>query len=142
MLASLINWQRQQSIKIKLLSFLDEMDKNLELFYVMDQRQFILNGFHDQQWKYVKDLDLIKGMKCVSNYVDAIKSFNQFFTEFKAYEQWYTGDVKNKNQDNAKKLHTMKHELDMKLKGMEIIIIPAGQELERELLKLGYIKNE
>ncbi len=128
-------------MKKQLIDFLNEMDKNLELFYVMDQRQFILGGFSDQQWERVKDLGPIKSYESITLYIEAIKDFNQSWLDFKKYEQWYTGDIQHKNQDNAKKLHAMKHELDLKLKAMEAKIIPAGQDLERELLKLGFIKE-
>jgi len=35
----------------------------------------------------------------------------------------------------------MKHELDLKLKGMEAVIILAGQDLEREMVQLGLLKT-
>ena len=41
-------------------AFLAEMEKNMELFYVMDQRQFITGGFLRILWPLVCDLDMIK----------------------------------------------------------------------------------
>ena len=34
----------------------------------------------------------------------------------------------------------MKQELDEKLRAMEAVIIPAGQDLEREMVRLGLLK--
>lgn len=141
MIASISNWIKKSSLKSKLFAFLNEMEKNLEVFYVMDQRQFITQGFHNQQWGLVNEIDFIKKNEAIRVYIGAIEDFNKTLSEFKKYEQWYAGDVKNKNQENAKKLHADKHVLDKKLKAMEAVIIPAGQELEREMLKLGFIRQ-
>ena len=133
-------WQKRQ-LKKYLLDFLAEMDKNLEMFYVMDQRQFILSGFLTQAMRPVADMAIIKKHGPVSSYMHAIEQFNRLFKEFKEYETWYASDMKNKTQDNAKKLHGMKQDLDKQLKGMEAVIIPAGQALEKEMLALGILKN-
>jgi len=123
-----------------LFDFLAEMEKNLEFFYVMDQRQFITAGFLTDTWDTVKDLDIIKRNESIVLYAKATKNFNQALKEYKDYELWYTADVKHKSPENARKLHALKHVLDLKLREMEAVIIPAGQDLEREMLKLGLLK--
>lgn len=128
-------------MKKQMLSFLDEMEKNLELFYVMDQRQFILGGFHDKAALAVESLESVKKHESIRVYLAAIRDFNNSFAAYKEYEQWYASDTQNKTQENAKKLHASKHALDNKLKTLEAIIIYAGQDLERELLQLGYISQ-
>ena len=128
-------------MKKQLLAFLDEMEKNLETFFVMDQRQFITHGFRMEAWPLVKDLDIIKKQEAITAYAGAIEEFNRLFKEQKEYEQWYVSDLKNKTSDNARKLHAMKQELDTRVKAMEAIIIPAGQALEKELLQMGFIAN-
>ena len=112
----------------------------MELFYVMDQRQFITSGFLTDMWPRVKDMDIIKRHETIANYARAMEDFNHSLKAYKEYEAWYTGDINNKTPENARKLHAIKHELDRNLKVMEAVIIPAGQDLEREMLKLGLLK--
>jgi len=127
-------------LKKNLLDFLAEMEKNLETFYVMDQRQFITYGFSMDKWPLVKDLDIIKKHGTIARYAKAIEEFNASLKAFKEYESWYTGDLKNKTPEGSRKLHAMKHELDERIRAMEALIIPAGQDLEREMLQLGLLK--
>jgi hypothetical protein len=124
-----------------LFDFLAEMEKNLEFFYVMDQRQFITHGFLTDCWPRVCDMDIIKQHETIAQYARGAEDFNHSLTAYKEYEAWYTGDVKNKTPEGARKLHALKHDLDQKLKTMEALIIPAGQDLEREMVKLGLLKS-
>ena len=128
-------------LKKDLLAFLAEMEKNLELFYVMDQRQFILGGFSTDAWGPVRDTDIVRKHEPIRLYNSAVEEFNRLFKEHKEYETWYASDMNNKTQDNAKKLHGMKQDLDRRLKGMEAVIILAGQALEKEMLAMGLLKN-
>ena len=132
---------KEEQLKKLLFDFLAEMEKNLEFFYVMDQRQFITNGFLVDIWPLAKEMDIIKRHETITKYADAMEGFNNSLRIFKEYEAWYTGDIKNKSPENARKLHALKDELDQKLKPMEALIIPAGQDLEREMLKLGLLKS-
>ena len=130
-----------EQLRKDLFDFLAEMEKNLEFFYVMDQRQFITHGFLTDVWPLVKDMDIIKRRETILIYAHATEDFNRSLKAYKDFEIWYTGDVKNKSPENAHKLHALKAELDEKLKGMEAVIIPAGQDLEREMLKLGLLRQ-
>ena len=130
----------QQQLKTHVFAFLAEMEKNLEFFYVMDQRQFISHGFLHETWVLVKDLDLVKRHESVLVYIAAVEDFNRCLNAFKAYETWYASDLQHRSPENARKLHTLKHELDQKLTGMEAVIIPAGQDVEREMVQLGLLK--
>lgn len=132
---------QQQQLRKNLLAFLAEMEKNLELFYVMDQRQFITQVFLLDCWDLVKDEELVTRHESMMVYVNAIKAFNKSFKEHKEFEQWYTADMARKTPDNAKKLHALKHDLDKQLKSFEAIIILAGQDLEKEMLQLGMLKT-
>jgi len=131
----------EAKLKKNLFDFLSEMEKNMEYFYVMDQRQFITHGFLTEMWPRVKDIDILKKHQTIIRYAQAIQDFNQALKTHKDYEGWYTSDTNNKTPDNARKLHALKAELDQQLKVMEAIIIPAGQDLEREMLKLGLLKS-
>ena len=135
------SWYTKNSLRKKLLSFLNEMEKNLETFYVMDQRQFIVGGYTMDVWDQVKDMDIIKNQAAVQTYVTALTDFNNAYKEYKEYEQWYSSDTQNKTNDNAKKLHALKNGLDQRIKPLEPVIILAGQSFEKELLNLGLIAS-
>jgi len=130
----------EDQLRKNLFDFLAELEKNLEFFYVMDQRQFITSGFLTDIWPKVKDMDIIKRHESIAQYARATGDFNLSLKAYKEYEAWYTEDTKNKTPENSRKLHALKHELDLKLRGLEAVIIPAGQDLEREMLKLGLLK--
>jgi hypothetical protein len=134
------NNSKDGQLKKNLMDFLAEMEKNLECFYVMDQRQFITSGFLNEIWPLIKDVDIIKSHGSIVTYARALEEFNNLLKAYKEYEAWYTGDVKNKTPEGGRKLLAMKHELDLKLRTLEAIIILAGQDLEREMLKLGLLK--
>ncbi len=102
------NWE-QHVLKQNLLAFLDEMDHNLELFYVTDQRQFITKTFILDVWPTVKDTEMVRKHDSVAIYAAALLDFNAGHKAYKDYETWYTSDINNKSPENAKKLHVMKH---------------------------------
>ncbi len=134
------NNSNDEQLKKGLFEFLDEMEKNLELYYVMDQRQFIIEGFLTETWGLVKDKDLIKKHNSIVVYAKSTEDFNSSFKAYKDFEAWYTSDINHKTPDNARKLHALKDVLDHQLRAMEAIIITAGQDLEREMVTLGLLK--
>ena len=131
---------KEDTLRKNLFDFLAEIEANLELFYVMDQRQFITSGFLTKTWGQVKDMEIIKRHGTIAVYATSMEDFNHALKAHKDYEIWYTSDLKNKTPDNARKLHALKNELDQKLKSLEAVIILAGQDLEREMLKMGLLK--
>jgi len=132
---------KEEQLKKDLFDFLAEMEKNMELFYVMDQRQFITSGYLTQLWPRVSHIEIINKHRTIVEYARAMEDFNRSLKAHKDYENWYTGDINNKSPENARKLHALKNELDLKLKDMEAVIIQAGQDLEREMVKLGLLKT-
>jgi hypothetical protein len=130
----------EEQLRQNIFAFLAEMEKNMELFYVSDQRQFITGGFVNDVWPRVCDLDMIKRHESIRVYDRAVEDFNLNFKLHKEYEAFYSGDMKNRSPENARKLHVLKDALDQKLIGMEAVIIRAGQDLEREMLQLGLLK--
>jgi len=129
-----------ENLRKNLFDFLAEMEKNLEFYYVMDQRQFITHGFLTDQWPMVKGLDIIKKHESITIYAKAMEDFNQALKVHREYEGWYTQDIQNKTPENARKLHALKNELDLRLRPLEALIIIAGQDLEREMVQLGLLK--
>ncbi len=140
MITLLKQMTKERQLKKDLVAFLADMEKNLEYFYVMDQRQFITHGFSLKTWETVKAQPLIKKHESIEVCMQALEEFNRLYKEHKEYELWYTSDMKHKTPENARKLHALKHELDKKLKTLEAIIIPAGQALEREMVNIGLLK--
>jgi hypothetical protein len=123
-----------------LMQFYDELKKNLEIFYVMDQRQFIDMEFRSVQWQKIK-AEAVKSYPKVAAYGAAVEDFNAFYRQFKEFEKWYAADMANKTKENAQKLHTQRSELESKLKTMYPVICQAGAELEYKLIDLGLIKQ-
>jgi predicted MPP superfamily phosphohydrolase len=124
-----------------LMKFYEELKKNLEIFYVMDQRQFIDMEFRAVEWNRIKAMDMSKSYPKVLAYGAAVEDFNAFYRQFKEFEKWYAADMANKTKDNAQKLHTQRSELEAKLKTMYPVICAAGEELEYKLIDLGLIKQ-
>ena len=140
MIQFLIKLKNKRRIQKLLLSFYDEIKKNLERFYVMDQRQFIDGGFQTRCWDGLKTTNEFNFSARIIHYGSAMENFNQAFASYKEYERWYAADLKNKTPENAQKLHAQKHELDLKLKKMDDVIIPAGEELEKFLIAMNILK--
>ena len=114
------NNSKDEQLRKSLFDFKAEMEKNLESFYVMDQRQFITHGFLTAPWPQVKDIDIIKKhrspLPCMPGPWKILTPHS--LKAHKEYEAWYTGDVNNKTPENAAKLHALKHEIGLqKLKG-------------------------
>ena len=71
------NNSKEEQLNRNLIDYLAEMEKNLEMFYVMDQRQFITGGFLTDVWPRVKELDIIKRHETLAIYARAMEEFNQ-----------------------------------------------------------------
>ena len=127
-------------LKKDLAAFLNELEKNLELFYVMDQRQFITQGFSTNAWERVKGMEMVKKYEAIGLCMRTLEGFNRLFKEHKEFEKWYAADMANKTKENALKLHHMKQDLEAQLKGIEGSIILAGQALEKDMLATGLLK--
>ena len=90
------NIQQKHQLKKTLFAFLAEMEKNLETFYVIDQRQFITYGFSMGAWADVKELSYIKKHESISVYARALEEFNALYKAHKEFEQWYSTDLERK----------------------------------------------
>jgi len=124
-----------------LMHFYEELKKNLEIFYVMDQRQFIDMEFRSIEWARIKGIAAAQSYSKVQVYGASVEDFNAFYREFKEFEKWYAADMANKTKENAQKLHTQRSGLEAKLKAMYPVIVAAGAELEYKLIELGLIKQ-
>ncbi|MBL8012361.1 MAG: hypothetical protein JNN05_00800 [Candidatus Omnitrophica bacterium] len=141
MLGFLKNLTPQSKEARLLLPFYEELKKNLEIYHVMDQRQFIDMEFKADVWLKTKSHPTIRSFDKVVIYGQAIEDFNQFYRNFKDFEKWYAADMTNKTRDNAQKLHTQRSELDGKLKTLYPVICRAGEQVEYKLIDLGLLKQ-
>ena len=140
MISGIKKYFERNRIKKLLLPFYAEIKANLERFHVMDQRQFIDGGFKTECFEIARRQNGVPFGEPITRYTNALEEFNRLLVEFKEFESWYAADLKNKTPENAKKLHSQKAELDQRLKKMEELIIPAGEELERLLIEKKIIK--
>ena len=130
----------RRRIKGLLLPLLEEMEENLERFYVMDQRQFIESDFMLSAWQKAQTLQDFTFDERIKHYAYILEEFNKGYASYKEFEKWYAGDLKNKTPENAKILHAQKQELEKRMKKLDRVIIPAGQALEKKLLDMKIIK--
>ena len=121
--------------------FYEELKKNLEIFHVMDQRQFIDMEFKAEEWRKIKTSEFMRPLESVCVYGRYIEGFNDFYRSFKDYEKWFAADMANKTPENSQKLHTQRSELDGKLKAIYPVICKAGEQVEYKLIELGMIKQ-
>ena len=124
-----------------LVPFYEELKKNLELYHVMDQRQFIDMEFRTAVWNKVKFDQVIAAFDRVHIYGRTVEDFNRSYKEFKEFEKWYAADMANKTKENAQKLHSQRSDLDERLKAMYPAICRAGEQIEYKLIALGLIKQ-
>ena len=124
-----------------LMPFYGELKKNLEIYHVMDQRQFIDMEFKMDTWQKIKSTEHIHSFDKVYTYGQKIEEFNQFYRTFKEFEKWYAADMANKTRDNAQKLHTQRNQLEIQLKELYPVICKAGEQIEYKLIALGLIKQ-
>lgn len=124
-----------------LMPFYDELKKNLEIYHVMDQRQFIDLEFKTNVWQKIKSTDAIHSFEKVCLYGQKIEEFNQFYRNFKEFEKWYASDMTNKTRENAQKLHDQRSQLESHIKEIYPVICRAGEQIEYKLIALGLIKQ-
>ena len=123
-----------------LMPFYGELKKNLEIYHVMDQRQFIDIEFKIDVWQKISASEVIESFEKVRVYGRSIEEFNQFYRNFKDFEKWYAADMANKTSENSQKLHTQRSQLDEKLKALYPVICRAGEQIEYKLIEFGLIK--
>jgi len=134
------DWQRQQELKKTLKPFWQEVSKNLELFYVMDQRQVIDHIFTMAQWEKTKQLPKIEFSDVIQQYVSSLEEFNRVFIDFKSFEKWYSGDAQRKTRENAQQLHAKKALVSETFKTLRPILEQAKETLTQRLLTIGVLK--
>ena len=126
------NFKKKRETKRLLLGFYEEIKRNLELYYVMNQlgefRLFCLD-----YCRRIKDNPVISSDERILICLEKIEDFNRIMTEFSQYQEWYNLDINNKTRENAQTLHSHKENVFEKLKGIDRVISVAKKALERKL---------
>lgn len=136
------NLFRQKSLRKNFLFLLwQEISRNVERYYIVDQRQFISEPFEMDAWKEARDFTSVRFPAAVVEYVAAVESFNKAFLEMKEFEETYLSSVEYKTRANAEILHARKEELQKKFDFLRPLIFTA-QKAMREMINGAHQKNE
>ena len=126
--------RQQKTVRRALESLHQEIEKNLESFFVMEQLGR-LRFF---------SLDIVDGLLGKKNfeigdavrvYARAAVDYHATLKDFEEYEQWYTADLGRKTKENGLILHAKKEAAEAKFPGLEKMIIAAKEHVEKEMLR-------
>ena len=112
-----------------LLVLSEEMNTNLERYYVIDQRQFINVGFETRAWEDTKNLSGFKFSDKILDYAETLEDFNAALADIRAFEKQYSSDAATMTRENAQILHDKKETLDKKFSAIQPKIIAAQKAL-------------
>lgn len=122
---------RQPARKNGLFSFFQEVTRNLELYYVVDQRQFISAPFEDEHLAVAFEYPVIRSSTSVRDYAHAVRTFNAFFSDVRTFEQKYLSFDEHRTKENAQILHEKKEKLQQQFESSRAFILAAQLELRR-----------
>ena len=141
MLAFFQQWKDKKARQNLFLDFYEELKKNLESYYVMDQLGRF-RFFRMETWLRIKNSGnpAILGDKMINDYAQRLQEYNAVTDDFTKYEQWYGSDIENKTPANARILHDKREEPRIKFQGLEGVIKSAIQSFEKKLLEEKILK--
>ena len=126
-------WKNKKTQRKILVEFYQELKKNLESYYVMDQ----LGRFRFvrlESWPHAKDYPGVGKDPMILAYSQRLCEYNAVLVDFTKYEQWYS-DLNNKTPANGRILHDKKEEVRNKFQGLEAVIKSALQNFENNCTK-------
>ena len=85
-----------------LLSFLQEVKRNLETFYVIEQRRQ-KTLFSLDCWDRIKDREEFSWPNDILKYVYMLKEFNNKLEDVINYQNWYMSDLNNKTRQSLQR---------------------------------------
>lgn len=141
MLTFFRRWQEKKARQNLFLDFYEELKKNLESYYVMDQLGRF-RFFRMVTWSKLKDPEgpAILNDKMIADYIHRLEEYNSVLDDFTKYEQWYASDLNNKTPANARILHDKREEPRTKFQGLEPVIKSAIQSFEKQLCEVKLLK--
>ena len=127
-------WKNKKTQHKVLLEFYQELKKNLESYYVMDQLGRF-RFFRLESWPQAKDYLALGADPVILAYIHRLGKYHAVLDDFTKYEQWYAADLNNKTPDNGRILHDKREEVKKKFPGLETVIKSALQSFEKQLYK-------
>jgi hypothetical protein len=140
MLKTIQEFRRSLRLKKTLLPFYQEVRRNLEIYYVMDQRQFFDQTFHLEAWGNIREVPDLTITDRTRTYAERLESFNEAFREYRDYEEWFNADPERKTRDNSAVFHKKKQAVTEAFKGLGALIKDVFEHLEKTLEKIGLLK--
>jgi len=122
--------QRQKNF---ILELWNEMNVNLERFYVISQRQFIASAFNLDAWEEAVAFSGFVFPQEVHKYAEVLADFNCAFVEVRTFEEFYSSSIDNKTRVNAELLHARQERLEEKVTAIQDSILGA-QKIVRSML--------
>jgi hypothetical protein len=118
-----------------LLAFWDEINRNLEKYYVVEQRQFIADPFESEVFDRLEArlAEIFSGE--FTDYGMAVRAFNQEYLAVKAYEAFYASSADRKTREHALVLHEKQEALERIFVECRPNIIFARDRLRRLMEK-------
>ncbi len=107
----------------------EEANRNLERYYVSEQRRFITDAFEIQVLEAAQTYLVINFPEEVISYADAVIDFNATLKDVKDLEAVYISNLAHKTRENAERLHSKKEALEQKMLRMKPIIVSAQKSL-------------
>ncbi len=111
------------------MDFYAEVAKNLESYYVMDQREYF-RPFRMEAWRTAGTIPALERSDAVREYVESLKAYNEDLAGMEEFERWYSSDVNNRTRENARILHDKKTAIAQRFPSFEGIIKKAKKAVE------------
>jgi hypothetical protein len=134
MFSAFQEWRKTGREKKIWQAFEREVQKNLELCYVMSQlgqKKFFLL----ESWQAIKDSASLPHNEPFLDYAGFLAEYNHLFQQAKDYEAWYSSDLERMSQENAKILHDKVEAVEEKFQEAQGAIHRTVQELKDLPLK-------
>ncbi len=106
-----------------------EVNSNLEHFYVIDQRGFVSAGFGLKAWEEALNCSGVEFGGDILGYAAVLEEFNRVFADMKQFECFYSSSMEHKTRANAEVLHSKKEALDEMARGLQPLILGAREQL-------------
>jgi hypothetical protein len=131
--------QRRRT-KENLLAIFRGLEKSLESWYVMDQRE-VFNVFSDPPKECLLDNFDERLNKALQDFIELINAYNTQMKDFKDFEQWYSLDLEHKTKENARTLHAKRSAVEEKFRDIGPVIKVTKELFEQDLLKKNIIRH-
>ena len=126
---------RRRPQKNFLMALWNEVNGNLERYYVVEQRQFITEPFDIEAWEEARMFSRLQFSSGLLEYAAAVRDFNAALKDMKEFEGIYSSSIEKKTRANAEVLHAKKEALEEKLQYLRPVIVSAQKALREMLAK-------